>query len=438
MYRLFERAVAVLVLLFSMQVFRGQFYTDMTENNPSIGTTELRPGSVIAQAIIYLLFIMVAAPRLARVLGALGKMRLLTALFLLAVASILWSIDPVLTFRRIIPLCAWLIIGVYFGERYSIDEFLEVLAWTFGIVITLTFVSYFIHPSFVRDPTHSTAWRGFFVHKNNQGAYMVLSALVFATRAGKKLRFVNYAFCAASVLLVFLSHSATALVLGVVVLCSTPLWRLVKLPMALLAPLGACCVLGLSELTVFLSQPPALLLSLLGRDPTLSGRKQLWSAVVVAISRRPLLGYGYDAFWQGLKGESLEAAVSAGWLAPHSHNGYLDLTLGLGTLGLVLFGLIFISLIASALRYARRVPGATACWPIAFATFFAVHNVSESALLTRNELPCLLFVTMFAALRLEEYRNKRGSRPVTANVALPWEPAHLHDYSQSALMQTRR
>ncbi len=426
MYRFFERVLPVLVLLFSMQVFRGQIYTDMTENNPRIGSSDLRLGSVIAQAVIYLLFIIVAAPRLARLVGALGKMRLLSALFLLALFSILWSIDPLLTFRRIIPLCAWLIIGVYFGERYSIDEFLELLGLTFGIIITLTFAAYLIHPGFVRDPTHVTAWRGFFVHKNNMGAYMVLGALVFAMRARKGPLLLNYAFCAASVLLIFLSHSATALVLGVVILCSTPLWRLARLPMALLAPLVALSVLGLIEITIWLSQPPPLLLHLLGRDPTLSGRKQLWSAVMIAISRRPLLGYGYDVFWQGLKGESLQAALNAGWLAPHSHNGYLDLALGLGTLGLALFGLIYFSLITSALRYARRATGATAAWPMAFATLFAVHNVSESALLTRNELPCLLFVTMFAALKLEEYREARRNQPCAVNVALPEEQAPFH------------
>ncbi len=425
MYRLFERALAVMVLLFSMQVFRGQMYTDMTENNPRIGDTELRPATIIMQAIIYLLFIVVAAPRVSRVLGALGKMRLLTALFLFAVASIAWSIDPVLTFRRIIPLCMWLVIGVYFGERYSIDEFLEVLGLTFGFVIILTFATYLIHPSFVRDPTHVTAWRGFFVHKNNMGAYMVLGALVFATRARKGALFVNYAFCAASLLMVFMAHSATALVLAIVVLCSMPLWQLIKLPMALLAPIGVFAILGLTEVSIWLSQPPPLLLTLLGRDPTLSGRKQLWSAVMIAISRRPLLGYGYDAFWQGLKGESLEAAVNAGWLAPHSHNGYFDLTLGLGTVGLVLFGLIFLSLAASALRYARRGKGPTALFPIAFATFFAVHNVSESALLTRNELPCLLFVTIYAALKLQEYRTLRGEQPYAMNMALSAEPAPL-------------
>ncbi len=414
MYRLFERAVAVLVLLFSMQAFVGLFYPEMREY--SSRATELRPGLIMVQALIYLLLIIVVAPRLARVLGAMGKMRLLVALFVFAAVSVLWSVDPMLTFRRVIPLWTWLTVGVYFGERYSIDEFLQLLGSAFAIVITITFVLYFIHPSYVLDPMHDAAWRGVCGHKNTFGAYMVISGIVFATCARKAFPLVNYSFCAASVLLIFLSHSATAWVLGGIVLFAMPLFRLAKLPMTQFVPIGTIALLGVTE---FVLWPPPRLLNLLGRDASLTGRTDLWAAVMIAISRHPLLGYGYDAFWLGLKGESLQAAINAGWMAPHSHNGYLELALGLGIPGLALFGLIYISFAISAMRYLRRTTGATAYWPIAYVIFLAVHNTVESALLMRNELPCLLFVTMFAALKLEEYRNARTNLICATSAALP-------------------
>ncbi len=420
MYRLFERVVAVLVLLFSMQAFVGQVYPEIRENGSV--ATNLRPGLIIVQALIYLLLLIVMAPRLTRVLGSMGKMRILIALFMLAAFSILWSIDPMLTFRRMIPLWMWLIVGIYFGERYSIDEFLQLLGSAFAIVITVTFALYFVHPSYVLDPGHETAWRGICLHKNTFGAYMVMSGLVFATCARKTLPFVNYSFCAASAFLVFLSHSATAWVLGAIILVAMPVFRLAKLPMTQFVPICTFTALCVTELAVW---PPQSVLELLGRDASLTGRTDLWAAVMIAISRRPLLGYGYDAFWQGVKGESLQAAINAGWLAPHSHNGYLELALGLGIPGLALFGLIYISLVISALRYLRRTTGATACWPIAYVVFLTIHNTVESALLLRNELPCLLFVTMFAALKLEEYRNAQRDRLCVTNAELYGERATL-------------
>jgi O-antigen ligase len=426
MYRLFERAVTVLVLLFSMQVIMGLIYPEMRELDPRLGNTDLRPGVVIMQALVYLLLIIVAAPRVARMLGTLSRIPLLTALFALAVVSMLWSIDPMLTFRRVIPLCSVLIAGVYFGERYSIDEFLQLLRWSFCIVITASCALFFIHPSYVLDPSHEVAWRGICVHKNSFGAYMVLSALLFAMRARERFFLFNCLFCAVSVILVFLSHSATAVILGAVVLFSSLLWRMVKLPMIQLVPFGIVAVIAVvTPLTPFVTRPPYELLNMLGRDASLTGRTDLWTAVMIAISRRPLLGYGYDAFWQGVKGESLQAAISAGWLPIHSHNGYLELALGLGIPGLILFALIFISWIALAIDYARRALGANAFWPIAFAAFFAVQNVTDSVLLSRNELPCLLFVTTFTALRLEEYRNAQSNQACAVNLALQTDPACL-------------
>lgn len=420
MGRFFERAVAVLTLLFSMQAFVGQLYPDIRET--SSRGTELRPGLVAVQALIYLLLMIAVLPRLSRVLGAMGKIRLLTALFVLAAVSILWSVDPMLTFRRLIPLWVWLIAGVYFGERYSIDEFLNLLGSAFAIVIVSTFALYLLHPNSVLDPGHGVAWRGVCVHKNIFGPYMVLSSLVFAMCARKNFPIVNYSFCAASALLVMLSHSATALVLGVIVLLSTLLLRpLSRLRMTQLVPLGIIASFGVARLAIW---PPLTLLNLLGRDPSLTGRQQLWTAVMLAISRRPLLGYGYDAFWQGLRGESLQAAINAGWLAPHSHNGYMELALGLGIPGLALFGLIYFSLIISAWRYLRGATNAIASWPIAYAVFLAVHNTVESALLLRNELPCLLFVTMFTALKLKEYRNAGRAQTYAVKTTLLWERLH--------------
>ena len=41
----------------------------------------------------------------------------------------------------------------------------------------------------------------------------------------------------------------------------------------------------------------AAILHLLGKDPTLSGRTGIWSVVFLAIVKRPLVGFGWGAFW---------------------------------------------------------------------------------------------------------------------------------------------
>jgi hypothetical protein len=61
----------------------------------------------------------------------------------------------------------------------------------------------------------------------------------------------------------------------------------------------------------------------------------LWAYVWAAIMKRPLMGYGYDAFWAGL-GEALQVRMGIGWMAQRSDNGYLDFALGLGGIGVAL------------------------------------------------------------------------------------------------------
>jgi O-antigen ligase len=81
---------------------------------------------------------------------------------------------------------------------------------------------------------------------------------------------------------------------------------------------------------------PGVLLSLIGRDPTFTGRTDIWDALLQAISHKPLLGYGYLAFW-GLDSEPRYwLAQAVDWDAPSGHNGWLDLAISLGIVGVMM------------------------------------------------------------------------------------------------------
>lgn len=75
--------------------------------------------------------------------------------------------------------------------------------------------------------------------------------------------------------------------------------------------------------------------AMLGRDPTLTDRTELW-ADVLALQRNPLIGTGFESFWLGWR---LDALWAKWWWQPNqSHNGYIEIYLNLGIAGLVLFG----------------------------------------------------------------------------------------------------
>ena len=86
---------------------------------------------------------------------------------------------------------------------------------------------------------------------------------------------------------------------------------------------------------------PDFLFTLLGKDVTLTGRTGIWSAVLDSIAKRPLLGYGYQAFWLGLEGESYRVILAVSWVLAQAQNGFLDVTLEMGIAGLTIVLLVF-------------------------------------------------------------------------------------------------
>ena len=89
-------------------------------------------------------------------------------------------------------------------------------------------------------------------------------------------------------------------------------------------------------------------------DTSFTGRDEVWGFAFESIAQRPILGWGYLAFWGA---SFLRDVVPGGavndWvvIASHSHNAYLDSALALGIPGLLL--LIVILVVAPLRNYHR-------------------------------------------------------------------------------------
>jgi O-antigen ligase len=153
------------------------------------------------------------------------------------------------------------------------------------------------------------------------------------------------------------------------------------------------------------------ILALVGRDSTLSGRTQLWAALHPAMLKRPVLGYGYGAFWAGLKGETLNVFIQSRWLPTGADNGYVDLYLGLGALGMCAFLSVFAYSFRIAYRYLRSEVGAIGLWPVTYLCFYALRAVSESQLFSTRSLEFLLFTATTTSVALD-YRHEMAMRRV--------------------------
>lgn len=100
-----------------------------------------------------------------------------------------------------------------------------------------------------------------------------------------------------------------------------------------------CGAVGFSLFALFISTGAGLLHSI-GRNATLTGRTQIWTAVL-AQHTNPLIGTGYESFWMGNRLQSVWDMSQVG--IEEAHNGYIEMYLNLGWLGLALLGLLIVT-----------------------------------------------------------------------------------------------
>jgi exopolysaccharide production protein ExoQ len=131
----------------------------------------------------------------------------------------------------------------------------------------------------------------------------------------------------------------------------------------------------------------------LGRDSSLTGRIPLWRLVLTEIAERPFRGYGYTAFWDSWDGRRVSDTVNWDVAVPHAHNGFLEVWLGLGIIGLAL---ILISLSRNfilALHAARSQREIEYSWPLLLVIFTVFYNLTENSLLAVNALVWMAYGT---------------------------------------------
>jgi O-antigen ligase len=166
---------------------------------------------------------------------------------------------------------------------------------------------------------------------------------------------------------------------------------------------------GLAALVALALTAAPVLLPWLGRDITLTRRTEIWALLVAPIREHPWLGYGPAAFW-GIAPASHELARSLHFNPGSGHNGFLDLALELGVVGLVAFAVPYTLALARAVRLALSEAGAGGLWPLALLAWLVTCNLPESALMRRGALGWALFIATAATLAAgDAVRSRRNT-----------------------------
>ena len=161
--------------------------------------------------------------------------------------------------------------------------------------------------------------------------------------------------------------------------------------------------------------------SMLGRDNTLTGRTEVWAEVLPARDQQPLLGYGFGSFWTDARREQYEI--------PTAHNGYLDVLLELGEVGLA-FYIVWLLSCAWQLHRALARDYEWASFGICLLLSSLLYNATESALNSLTEY--ITAVVLLASLVVPAglWSRSASAMPVQLTPNVPtlqlWDGSDLH------------
>ena len=308
----------------------------------------------------------------------------LVALIGWTMVSVIWSQAPDVTLVRAVALLGTSFFGIYFAVRYSLESQLRLLGFGIGLVVLYNAYLAFTSPAAIGDGNFA----GVYDHKNSLGKMMALATVTFVCLARERRgRGLAIAGACASFVMLVVSGSATGLVVALTLVGVLPLLSLLKGDIRLLGVLAIAGLLVLGTGILLGSQFLAIAAPVLGRDITLTGRTELWPVLVTMIVQRPWLGYGYSAFWS-----HDESGLGISWRPTQAHNGFLEVALALGLIGLVIFCFVLVRGLARALGFLRGQGTPASAWPLMYFVFILLYNITEATALGRNSILWVLFV----------------------------------------------
>lgn len=270
--------------------------------------------------------------------------------------SVLWSDDPFVAFKR------WtkdvgnvVMVLIILTERNPVMAAKALLLRCSYVLILLSLVLAKYFPDVTRV---YMAWTGVMtqtgVTTNKNLLGMTLVALGIAQvwalvelsseRPGNRRSvqvFVYSSLLATTGWLLAITHSATALVcftLGSISLLLSGV-KALRRHIRVWALLSTALIAILSQ-TGYWADVNERVTGLLGREATLTGRSAIWDAVL-AEGTNPLVGAGFYSFWTTERTARLSAQYH--YDLNEAHNGYLEMYLNGGMVGLAIFLLMLLS-----------------------------------------------------------------------------------------------
>ena len=320
----------------------------------------------------------------------------------LAFVSASWSVDGVATSFRALELLLATVVAANIGTRYRPDQLLEIVFWAGAIFLVLCLAIVFGIPT--EGQMHSRpdyrSWRGVYWHKNHLGSIAALVNIVAFWRVliaweHRRADWLGGVVYLVSLATVYFAYSATGgivlIALHLFALCvwlwlrTSHRWRAWHYSVALGAVVAALAWAAANADRIF---------GIFNRSPTMSGRVDLWNYLLKdVVPQRLWWGHGFGAIWT-IELFRVGAGERVNWGKPAviADNGFLDILLHLGIVGLLIFLGVLIAAFVRSLRYGLAGRTLTDFFPLLLMFYAVVGNLAFSLFLETETFVWLLIV----------------------------------------------
>lgn len=305
----------------------------------------------------------------------------------LSFASLWWSAAPEYTSDEVEPLLRATFLGAYLATRYTIKEHMWLLISALGIAAIFSLFFGLVMPDYGIDfvSNNEISWRGIFNHKQYLGRQMVISIVtclhLFLDKSKHRFWLMGLLFL--SLILLILSSSKSALILLILSLGLFPIFSLLKQGYRLKIPIFIFSFLIVISITLLITlNLQTILVDFLGKDLTFNGRTTIWQLTLEKAWERPWLGYGYSGFWTSdaasyILNNTWAVVAKTEGVRFHAHNGFIEVFLQLGLVGLFLCLTSFLRLVWRTINLIQITHRREFLWVLQFLFISFLANFSE-------------------------------------------------------------
>jgi exopolysaccharide production protein ExoQ len=146
----------------------------------------------------------------------------------------------------------------------------------------------------------------------------------------------------------------------------------------------------------------------MGKSTDFTGRMPIWKTVI-PMAPNPLLGAGFESFWLGPRLEKVWRAFPV-FRPNEAHNGYIEVYLELGLVGLGLILLILINGYCRAVAAFRRDPGIGGLM-LAYVVAATIYSVTEAGFRMLDPIWIFLLLAVAAAGSVPSISSLSAAQP---------------------------